>query len=240
MTDPSVDWRNDGSQQALCAGLEEASRVLAEAQGRHALEFWHEKVLTGLNQTALFSYQNLLSAWRQKGLSATAWAARNLLETRIWTEYVTVSKGNARRFYLDWLNDSRELLDKACSYGGSIDPEQWRVTSPYADLDFGEATAQTARDWLGDLRSSSELVDEDYLRVSSIAKELGHAARFASLNKLLSKYVHPTAFSVLSTPSDGSRYNSATFMLVEGSTECARCLTFLNDFLKRENLGMVF
>jgi hypothetical protein len=240
MAAPPVDWRNDSSQQALCAGLEEALRVLAEAQSRNVLEFWHEKVLTGLNQTALFSYQNLLSAWGQKGVSAAAWAARNLLETRIWMEYVTVSKDNARRFYSDWLNDSRELLDKARSHDGSIDLEQWRVTSPYADLDFGEATAQTARNWLADLRNSSELVDEDYLRVSSIAKELGHAARFASLNKLLSKYVHPTAFSVLSMPTDRSRYNTATFMLVEGSTACARCLTFLNDFLKQENLGKVF
>jgi len=107
-------------------------------------------------------------------------------------------------------------------------------------LDFGKTTAETARDWLVELRNSSELVDEDYIRVSSIAKELGHAAKFASLNKLLSKYVHPTAFSVLSMPSDRARYNTATFILVEGSTACARCTTFLNDFLTHENVGRVF
>ncbi len=124
MASPPIDWRNDDTQQALCAGLDKASKVLAEAQSRNRLEFWREKVLSGLNQTALFSYRNLLLAWRQEGISAAAWAARNLLETRIWMEYVTVSKDNARRFYLDWLNDARELLDRARSYDGSIDLEE--------------------------------------------------------------------------------------------------------------------
>jgi len=227
-------------QQALCAGLDEASKLLSEAQGQNGLEFWHEKVPSGLNQTALFSYRNLLLACRQEGISAAAWATRNLLETRIWTEYVTASKDNARRFYLDWLNDARELLDKAHSYDGSINLEEWRITSPYADLDFGETTAETARDWLGELRNSSALVDEDYIRVGTIAKELGHAAKFASLNRMLSKFVHPTAFSVLSMPSDRARHNTVTFILVEGSTACARCLTFLNDFLKQKNVEEFF
>jgi hypothetical protein len=42
-----------------------------------------------------------------------------------------------------------------------------------------------------------ETLDESYARVSKIAKDVGKGEVFKYLNKLLSKFAHPTALSII-------------------------------------------
>ena len=229
-----TDWRTEESQELLWIALREALDVLSKIQGQGVLEFWHEKVLTGLTQTAYFCYRNLIAAWKEEGLSPAAWSARSLLEAEIWMRYVTASKGNARRFYMDWVNDASELMNKMASN------EEWAASSPYRDLDFKGTDVNAARGWISSLRASPELVDDDYLKVAAVAKELGRGVHFSKFNKLLSKLAHPTAFSVLSVPSERARTNMSVLILDEGANACMRCVSALNDFLKAQNFPRVF
>lgn len=237
-----IDWRNAENQESLLEATKEARDIVAEMEASSQLDSLRAKVFFGLVQTTQFLYNNLVSGSRNESISFCAWCARGLLEVEIWMEYVTTSKENAERFHNDWLNDAAELLDLSTS-ASELNPQQ------RADMNklYGAAQIESApersvevRAILAESRKSAEIEDEDFLRVSAVAKELGHRQWFGKFNKILSKYVHATAFSVLSFPSEKARTNTSHLMLYEGSNSTVRILGVLNAFLKKRGLRSIY
>jgi hypothetical protein len=238
----AVDWRTPEHQKTLLDAAEEARNIVIEMEKSGQLDWVRAKVFIGLLQTSQFLYSNLISGAKNESVSFCAWCARGLLEAEIWMQYVTTSKENAERFHGDWINDAAELLD--CSVSASeLNPQQ------LADMNalYGKAQIAAANECRGEVRAmlaesreSGPLEDEDFLRVSAVAKELGHGQWFGKFNKILSKYVHATAFSVLSLPSEKARTNTSNLMLYEGSNSNVRILGVLNAFFKKQGFRSIY
>src|ERR1017187_6404774 len=129
---------------------------------------------------------DLLKTMEQNAVSGAAWNARNLLELWVWLKYCATSRENARRFHEDALRDMQGLTD-ALSKLHSLQgiPNEFEAS---ARMKIAEA----ARDKLG-----LDYLDSDYTHVAVAAKAVGLGDFFASNNRLLSKFAHPTAGLVL-------------------------------------------
>src|SRR5665213_1006000 len=243
-----LDWRTPEALETLWAGYEHGLTTLITISEENLLEGWHVKVLYGLLQAGLHALRHIRCGWPDNDISRMAWAARNALELELWIAYVTISEENAERFHLDWLNDMSELLsksvavEKANAVGSETagDEGMNKVTSfPYPDMDFGGHTVQAAEALLASHRAQNPSLPEKYLRIGEIARLLGKEEMFKSINSLLSKHIHPTAFSVLSFPSDRARLNMCTLILENGCLSLIRLVGTLDEYLNGQNLPRI-
>jgi hypothetical protein len=60
------------------------------------------------------------------------------------------------------------------------------------------------------------------------------------MNSLFSKHIHPTAYSVLSFPSDRLRLNLSTIMLENGCLSLIRALGAVDQYLLDKGLPRIF
>jgi hypothetical protein len=234
-----IDWRKPEGQEAVQAALGDALSTLKQLNDPKKLEQWWVKVLFGLAQTLQFSYSSLIEGSKQEAISYCAWCARTLAEAEVWTEYVTRSRDNARRFYDDWLDDLSDLAKDAVSYTEMNEQQRSDTTDIYGQLSTDAEYVQRGRKALEEFKDAAEAADEEYLRISTVARELG-LQWFGRYNKYLSKYVHATALSVLSFPSDGHRTNLAHYLLQQGSYSVVRAGASLNEFFKKQGIPYLF
>jgi hypothetical protein len=142
-----------------------------------------EQQLSILNQIKEAVDQNLSelrSAYTQRSLGTVAWLARNLLELAIWSEHCAASKENAKEFWLDSARDAFDALD-----------------IPDGPL-LHSSLEPTRRLLLDNAAADGFDIEQEYARVSSVAKKLGRGEAFKHVNKTLSKYAHPTALAIFS------------------------------------------
>jgi hypothetical protein len=241
-----VDWRKPESLETLNAGLEHGLAVIVDISNNNRLDAWHAKVLSGLLQTGLHALRNLCRGWNEHEVSLMAWSARNALELELWVEYVTASQENAYRFHLDWLNDTAEILSKSIETEKADELRRHRegISSPpsfpYPDMDFGEHTVKDAEAFLAKHRAQNPSLSRKYLRIREIAKILGKEETFNNMSSLFSKHIHPTAYSVLSFPSDRLRLNLSTIMLENGCLSLIRALGTVDRYLLDKELPRIF
>ncbi len=120
-----------------------------------------------------------------------AWHARNLLELSVWSIYCARSKEGARRVYEDGGRDAREIIDTFIRWGtATSQATDWFDPLETMRKDF----AEKAR-----LREGIESVEGRYMQVNDAAKECGIGEQFGVMNKVLSKFAHPTAMRILSS-----------------------------------------
>lgn len=120
--------------------------------------------------------RELLQRAKRRGpLDYVAWITRNLLELRIWTEYCGRSMQDSDDFICDAL---RDLVDLNRKVGGAS----------------GEALAEleSAKKFIGNARPHHR-----FRLVSEAATDIGLKDFYEKNNKVLSKYVHPTAMSIV-------------------------------------------
>jgi len=123
----------------------------------------------------------LHSAMKSGNLNAIAWLTRNLLELAIWSSYCLRSETNAKQFVLDSSRDAHDAINVPDGIFSET-------------LSFREIRAQSIESARQD---GFETLDQDYKAVSAAAKEIGMSQEFRDFNKLLSKFAHPTALSVI-------------------------------------------
>ena len=109
-----------------------------------------------------------------------AWLTRNLVELSVWVEYCSQSAQNAEEFFRDAV---RDLVDINKNVGG-LTPETMK------DLERAQKFVGTAKG------------AHKYKHVNDAAEEVGMKLGYAANSKILSKYVHPTAMSLLATIRD--------------------------------------
>jgi hypothetical protein len=149
------------------------------------LEPWHEQQLIHFMGIVNVSMADLVRAHEEERLSTLAWITRNLLELVVWIEFATKSDENAKRFQDDATKDLYGWAKAA------IDLEKGRDSAEHKKL----SDKMSELEKFAQSRGLVKLGD-DYMRVSAIAKELGHDADFAPRYKLYSKFAHPTAWIV--------------------------------------------
>jgi len=229
-----IDWRIRENQGCCLAGIQEGVEVLRKEAAQ--LDEPTYASLVGLLQAAHHSCLNLQAGWRELDLPLLAWAARNSAETMIWTKFVTSSESNARRFYLDWLNDADEALTRAIELDRA---EGTDLRGKYLDSDFDPTAPAKAQAHIAELRLKYQSPSQRRLNLAKVAKEIGEDAVFVNLNPILSKLLHTTAYSVLSFPSGPARAGQALFILDRGFWTLIRVVGVIDAFLRRRNLTSI-
>jgi hypothetical protein len=175
------------------AAMNEKIACLAKNPG--AGKAWQVQLLGALCFQVFSEYRRLQDARAAERTdpSLLAWRARNLLELSVWSTYFARSRENAWRLYEDAGRDAKNVLDIFEHWGkGTGQPVDW--LSPIAD-GKNDLSRRAAREGI-------ESLDGRYMRVEDAAGECGLKDKFKVMNKMLSKFAHPTAMQILGMADD--------------------------------------
>jgi hypothetical protein len=173
-------------------------------QLREPEEMWFANLITAILNAMLREYNHLKIGLR-KETGLLAWACRNLLELYIFTRYVLISEENARRFIGDRLVDGIQIFESFKTWHLIIDTE--------ADTSPEEQTVRLAREQL----LVEGMTEEKFLATRKLAKLVGLEDEYAHFNKVCSKLVHPTAWSVLAMRDEGELANMRPILFMTGA-----------------------
>lgn len=187
------------------ADLDKKVYSLTKNHNGHDVE--HVQVLSALHDQNLSEYHALKTAWEsdRKDPSLIAWRARNLLEISVYSLYCAQSKENALRFYKDTERDASELYQKVLKWG--------------ENLSIGET-------WVAELRKSKDNIDVKgkYLSTREAAESCNIFDYYDVTYKVLSKFSHPTAISIVPTPDKEADAELSNMFYHLG------CMSFVNAF----------
>ena len=157
---------------------------------KHGLETWYQDIIGCILLRCRTNFGHLMKAYQRPfDTECLAWATRNLLELAVWAKFATASKANAQRLHDDHLVDLSELQRNILSLGTAHNAKP-------RDLN----TLRCHGQWIDLMKDELGLDPQGkHLNIGSVAKEVGAADVFYSFNGMLSKFVHPTAFSLLLT-----------------------------------------
>jgi hypothetical protein len=210
--DDAARIRTSGKWAAMNAAI----KALAAPPG--AANTWQVEVLGGLCFQVFNEYLRLQDAASAERLdpSLLAWRARNLLELSVWATYFGRSRDNARRLYEDAGRDVKDLLEKMEKAGQAADSVS--------------VIAEGKNDLLQRAANEGiETLDGKYMRVDTAANECGLKDLFNTMNKLLSKFTHPTAMQILGTADEAKQTLQRDVFYGLG------CLFFIGAFTALEN-----
>jgi len=134
---------------------------------------------------ALSNYDQLKIGYDNKNNHLLAWACRNLLELVIFTKFVLISEANARRFAEDRLIDGCDIIKSLRTLELHVDPKS---DTSLLDDALARMKAQMA---------AENVTATRYLATGSLADMVGMKEDFDCMNRVCSKLVHPTAWSIL-------------------------------------------
>lgn len=152
---------------------------------------WLATVLTSLHYRNCLEYKklNLVLKRQDDILAEAAWHTRNLLELFIWITYCCENKENAYIFYGDAARDTFDILNtfqKWSSITGLYPQDKEKYDAALKNLEKS-ANKKNVYD-----------LDKSYKKIRKVAESVGLGLLFSTLNKGLSKFIHPTAYSIIS------------------------------------------
>jgi hypothetical protein len=168
---------------------------------------WFFNTITALLRGLGREYRYLNIGYAKDG-RLLAWACRNLLEIDLYTEYSLRSEANASAFADDQILDALDIFSAFKKWLMVGDPNGTTPT-----LDATIASIDHVRAQLGVTRSK-------YLKTEDIAKSLNRLEEYKHFNKVSSKLIHPTAYSILAAQQESAQlllkpylYRAGTFYL---------------------------
>jgi hypothetical protein len=162
--------------------LQEFGNSLKWVNEEHA---WFYQVVFELIDATLTNYRHLKQGYETHDSPLLAWACRNLLELDVFMKYVLVSEENARRFTHDRLIDGCDIIIALKALELHVDPKS--DTTPLDDA-MNRMQAQMALEHVAATK---------FLHTGSLAEIVGMKEEFDRINRVCSKLVHPTAWSIL-------------------------------------------
>lgn len=167
------------------------SKVQSEEEGNFL------SVVHGLCFAADQNYVAMREAYDDEDQVKVAWACRNLMEIAIYTIFALQSKKNAEEFAADRLIDGRDMVVALKQIVAELNPKQ-----PDPDLDASLKIIDQNMTAEGVTRTH-------FLRISDLAKRVNLRDEYDNLNRVCSKFVHPTAWSIFAVDELQSRFPSA-------------------------------
>jgi hypothetical protein len=183
------------------------------------IELWKEDQLNKFVNVLIENVRELEAAYLQGSLSKTAWAARNLLELSIWIRYCNISDEHGKRFRLDGARDLIGFFKALNGYHGT------KIASEIPRMDAAEAELELiAQNEFGVASLGTSFVE-----VRDAANEVAET-RYKSLNKLCSKFAHPTAWIIAAA--DWPEFSQFAIMfLFEGRTMALEALEAIRELV---------
>lgn len=197
-------------------------RIEALCNNPQDVEDWYIYVFAELTANTFEEYLKLEKAYENQDMPEICWRARNLLELSIWSLYCVQSNENAKQFYGDGGRDAMDLLKKLGAWDQkSGHSEQWEPQIEQSGL----ILKKFAKDMgLGSFEAR-------YKSVNAAAKELGLELHYDTANKLLSKFIHPTALRVIGYFDDDRIKDLKTGYFGQGCTSFAGAFNILEEHL---------
>jgi hypothetical protein len=144
---------------------------------------WFFNSITALLRAAGREYHYLNIGYQKTG-RVLSWAARNLLEIDIFTEYTLKSEENAKRFSEDQIIDALDIFNSFKAWIASGEPN---VATPLLDLTIAD---------IEHTKAQQGITRTKYLRTEDIADSLNRLHEYKHFSKVASKLIHPTAWSL--------------------------------------------
>jgi hypothetical protein len=148
-------------------------------------DYFFFEVIRELMIATSAAYAHLRAAYIAIDNPLLSWGCRGLLELRVFTRYSLLSGENARAFAADRLLDGYDIA---------------RYLAELEHFHDSGAETKVLDEWASGLeaRMKSEGVHRRApLRAGDIAKSVGLAEEYKTMNKVCSKLVHPTGWSVM-------------------------------------------
>ena len=143
------------------------------------------EVVRELVDASLSNYQELRRGFLEFNNPLLAWACRNLLELTIFLKFVLLSGENARRFADDRLVDGVELITAL------------RDLELHYDSNASTAVLDDALNRMQAQMTAESVTASKHLEVRRLAEDARLKEDYACVNRICSKLVHPTSWSVL-------------------------------------------
>lgn len=161
-------------------------------------DIWKVNVVVGLFNRLVFEYKEAEHIIKDtKNPYKLAFHCRNIFEISYVCQYVSKSHENARRIFDDAKNDSLNILSVLHEWSQEFNNELVEeLTNAQSHL------VDTAK------LQGVHTIDEKYLTVERMADIMGQRKEYKITNKVLSKLVHPTAFSIISRPEILQSFNN--------------------------------
>lgn len=213
---------------------------------------WFRNLLLGIIHCALTDHHSA-TIGIQKSVPLAAWATRNLLELRIITAYVLRSAGNASQFKSELLIDIKEFYEntsKSTIVGHKKLVAMMRETAeqqhgPMRDAFMKLADMEAAKKPETDIADREAetyrtlLISEFGIHDSqqpkmhgALAREIQQHEDFGPLNKICSKIMHRTAFSIASSTVQGSLDEVIPFLSSAADSEILFIYGMINDYVR--------
>ena len=198
-----------------------ADYIAAKNSTENKIEKWREDQLVKFIRSLALNADELERAFRQDRITTLAWAARNVLELSVWIDYCSVDPTHAKRFRDDSARDF---------YGFTKSMHALHIEE-HGQADSGLEKAQKDLEAFATTVFGMGALDDDFERVSKAADELGWGKRFSALNKIYSKYAHPTAWAVNAVNSVEADAGFRKMFLMDGIEMATGSLTKIRGFI---------
>jgi len=181
---------------------------------------WFFNTITALLRALGREYRYLDIGFAKDG-RLLAWACRNLLEINLYTEYSLRSEANAKAFADDQIIDALDIFSAFKKWIMAGDPN---ATTPLLDITL--ATMQQAKTQLGVTRTK-------YLRTEDIAVALDRLDEYKHFNKVSSKLIHPTAYSLLAVQEESEQLMLKPYLYRTGTFYFAGAFKFVRNHVEK-------
>ena len=157
--------------------------------------FYH--IVSALSDATKANYATLRRAFENDEQILLAWSCRNLLELAIFTKFVIASKANADEFAADRLIDGVQIANSLKKLERHLNPS---LTTSTFDSVIQRFTLQMNLD---------RVTRTKFLSIRDLASQVGMLEEFETMNKVCSKFVHPTSWSLLTADIGSERFPEA-------------------------------
>jgi len=168
---------------------------------------WFFQIVFELIDATLSNYDQLKIGYNTKNSHMLAWACRNLLELAVFMKFVLICEANARRFAENRLIDGCDIITSLKTLELHIDQK-----SDTTLLDDALARMQAKM-------AAEGVTATKYLRTSSLAETVGMKEEYLSMNRVCSKLVHPTAWSILAVNRGDDAFSQSRPILFQAGAQ---------------------
>lgn len=197
-------------------GLKEIEEFGDWLEEQPAKAIWFKNILICLLNALLREYRSLRVGFK-KSTPLLAWACRNMLELNIYTKYALLKGSNAKDFVDDRWIDAIEMFSSFRIWINFYNPGGATPGLDQTITNFSEEKAKRG------------ITRAKYMRMETMAAAVNFSEEYKHINKVASKLVHPTAFSVLGSFDEGELgqlkpilFNNGVRFLVEAFADVRR------------------
>lgn len=176
--------------------------------------FFH--IISSIGYAAVGEYERLRAAARDNAQVMMAWSCRNLLELAIFAKFVIHSESNADEFAEDRLIDGLQIVENVKSLEMLFNPNL-----AISGFDAGIADFKRMMQNEGITRKKFKRIDDLAKLVDSWEPDDSSnlSGKYEAMNRICSKFVHPTAWALLTADEASAGFPQAQELFYLCGTE---------------------